>query len=91
MISILFLILSLNLFLPNNKTNEVGGYFPKPLNNILIYQTNFGETECKYVEIDNLIISKNQSDRFKYFQKLIVNETGIYALETYQFINFFFS
>lgn len=59
-------------------------YFPTYIKNKLIYQSTFGDLELKITkEKDNYVFGYD-SDKFKYRQKLFVNEKGLFVNETYQ-------
>ena len=59
-------------------------YFPTNIKNNLIYKSTFGDLELKVTkEKDNFIFGYD-SDKFKYRQKLFVDEKGLFVNETYQ-------
>jgi hypothetical protein len=54
-----------------------------------IYDSSFGETTIKAFMRDGLVETKSDGDNFKYYQKLIMNESGLFVNETYQRIKLF--
>ncbi|MBK7629594.1 MAG: hypothetical protein IPJ23_02530 [Ignavibacteriales bacterium] len=59
-------------------------YFPTNFKNKLIYESTFGDLELKVTkEKDNYIFGYD-SDKFKYKQKLFVDDKGLFVNETYQ-------
>lgn len=64
-------------------------YFPTNNGTVLVFESSFGESTTTYSLDGEYTISSSESDRFKYRQKLIVTEDGIYAKETYQYFKIF--
>ena len=59
-------------------------YFPIDPEKKLIYNSNFGDLELKVTEEKNIHLFSYESDKFKYKQKLFINNKGLFVLETYQ-------
>ena len=59
-------------------------YFPTELKKILIYDSSFGDLELKITKENNSHIFSYDSEKFKYRQKLFVNDSGLFVNETYQ-------
>ncbi len=68
---------------------NVNSYFPPNDNEILIYNSSFGESITKYYQEGGFTISSSEADDFKYRQALIIKEDGVYVTETYQFLKIF--
>jgi DUF3108-like len=64
-------------------------YFPLLNNYTLIYESDFGETKSEMSYENGYYLFKNDGDDFKYYQKLLINNDGVYILETYQKIHIF--
>jgi hypothetical protein len=88
-------IIIIAFFLVTNSNGQFSGnikseketfnpYFPVNENSILVYETSFGESISKFITIDNIIVSSNEADKFKYKQSLIINDNGVFVTETYQ-------
>jgi len=73
----------------NNNSILKSLYFPADVNKTLIYQTSFGESITKYLDDGGIIISSNESDKFKYRQRLMIREDGVFVKETYQYLSIF--
>ncbi len=69
-----------------NKNKLYASYFTTASNTILLYESTFGKTKAQYIKLGEITLIKNESDRFKYYQKLIISDSGIYVNETYQYI-----
>jgi hypothetical protein len=65
-------------------------FYPAKENITLTYSTSFGETKSKFIYKDQNLVSVNESDKFKYRQKLNIQTDGVYVTETYQYIKLFF-
>jgi len=59
-------------------------FFPIELKKTLIYDSSFGDLVLKVTKENNVHLFSYDSDKFKYRQKLFVNEQGLYVNETYQ-------
>lgn len=59
-------------------------YFPVNKNKILLYDSDFGESELKVTKESNLNVFTFSGDDFTYRQKLLVNDSGVFVKETYQ-------
>jgi len=59
-------------------------YFPTELKKTLIYDSSFGDLELKITKENNSHIFSYDSEKFKYRQKLFVNDSGLFVNETYQ-------
>ena len=59
-------------------------YFPTELKKILIYDSSFGDLELKITKENNSHIFSYDSEKFKYRQRLFVNDSGLFVNETYQ-------
>ena len=65
--------------------NLIGSeYFPINLKKKLIYKSSFGDLELKITDEKNIHQFSYESDKFKYRQKLFVNNKGLFVVETYQ-------
>jgi hypothetical protein len=64
-------------------------YFPTNNGAVLVFESSFGESTTTYSRDGAYTISSSESDRFKYRQKLIIQENGVYAKETYQYFKIF--
>jgi hypothetical protein len=66
--------------------NKIFGsdYFPLDLKKTLIYNSSFGDLELKITDENNTHLFSYDSDKFKYRQKLFVNDEGLFVTETYQ-------
>ena len=65
--------------------NLIGSeYFPTDLKKKLIYKSSFGDLELKITDEKNIHQFSYESDKFKYRQKLFVNNKGLFVVETYQ-------
>ncbi|MDR3611498.1 MAG: hypothetical protein P4L27_13100 [Ignavibacteriaceae bacterium] len=87
-ILLLLLILAAlnNTFLAKNKI-VINTYFPVNNNKTLVYNSSFGKSITKNSGDGDLTITSSKSDKFRYSQKLIIKEDGVYVKETYQFLN----
>jgi hypothetical protein len=89
------LILSLSLFSiiisgeRRNDSIEKSLYFPANSSKTLVYQTSFGESSTKYTYDNGLVLSSNEGEKFKYRQKLLITDDGVFVKETYQFLKVF--
>jgi hypothetical protein len=68
----------------NNKSLITGEYFPVNNKRVLIYESDFGETELKVSQEAKLSVFTFKGDDFIYRQKLLINEDGVFVKETYQ-------
>jgi hypothetical protein len=68
---------------------NIASYFPSNDDIALIYNSSFGESITKYFQDGEFTISSSEADDFKYRQALIIEEDGVYVIETYQFIKIF--
>lgn len=59
-------------------------YFPTELKKILIYDSSFGDLELKITKEKNSHLFSYDSEKFKYRQKLFVDDKGLFVHETYQ-------
>lgn len=59
-------------------------YFPTEIKKTLIYDSSFGDLELKVSKGKDDYLFSYDSDKFKYRQKLFVNDQGLYVNETYQ-------
>jgi len=59
-------------------------YFPTDLNKKLIYNSSFGDLELKITKEKNAHLFSYDSEKFKYRQKLFVDDKGLFVNETYQ-------
>jgi hypothetical protein len=64
-------------------------YFSANEKVILTYKSDFGETKSWIVKEEGSLKFYNQSDNFKYQQKLLINDQGFFVEEVYQKINIF--
>lgn len=59
-------------------------YIPYNRNITLVYDTPFGETVAKVSERNGVTVITNESEDFRYNQRLIVNDDGVHVKEVYQ-------
>ena len=75
-------------FAPSNFTRDAkifeSDYFPLDLKKTLIYNSSFGDLELKVTQEKNAHLFSYDSDKFKYRQKLFINDNGLFVNETYQ-------
>lgn len=75
-------------FAPSNSTSDAkifeSDYFPLDLKKTLIYNSSFGDLELKVTQEKNAHLFSYDSDKFKYRQKLFINDNGLFVNETYQ-------
>ena len=64
-------------------------YFPLSVGKTLVYDSNFGETRSEVKSIDNELTIINESDDFKYIQRFIVKDDGIYITQTEHHLDVF--
>jgi hypothetical protein len=90
-ISLLFLFFTLNDASSSREKLIINSnsYFPANNKITLVYESSFGDSFTKYSKKGEFTISSNEADKFKYRQTLIINEEGVYVIETYQFLKIF--
>jgi len=82
-------------FYPQSKENEISNtlnsdktfgkeYFPTEIKKTLLYNSSFGDLELKVTKEKNVHLFSYDSEKFKYRQKLFVNDNGLFVNETYQ-------
>jgi hypothetical protein len=82
-------------FYPQSKENEISNtlnsdktfgkeYFPTEIKKTLLYNSSFGDLELKVTKEKNVYLFSYDSEKFKYRQKLFVNDNGLFVNETYQ-------
>lgn len=59
-------------------------YFPTELKQTLIYDSSFGDLVLKVTKEKNVHLFSYDSEKFKYRQKLFVDDEGLFVNETYQ-------
>jgi len=59
-------------------------YFPTEIKKTLIYDSSFGDLELKVTKENNIYLFSYDSEKFKYRQRLFVNDNGLFVNETYQ-------
>ena len=59
-------------------------YFPTEIKKTLIYDSSFGDLELKVTKDKNIHLFSYDSEKFKYRQKLFVDDKGLFVNETYQ-------
>ena len=59
-------------------------YFPTEIKKTLIYDSSFGDLELKVTKDKNTHLFSYDSEKFKYRQKLFVDDKGLFVNETYQ-------
>ena len=59
-------------------------YFPANKNKVLIYDSDFGDTELTVSQDANHSVFTFKADDFTYRQKFQVNDQGVFVKETYQ-------
>jgi len=91
MLFIVFLSIFTNPTFSEERKNSTSNslYFPANNNKTLVYLTSFGESITKYIDDNGITISSSESDKFKYRQKLLITDDGVYVKETYQFLKIF--
>jgi len=81
---------SLRLSSVDGKNGDISGnYFPLTGNHTLIYKTSFGDEKSKLIYENGYYLFKNDGDKFTYYQKLLINESGVYVLSVYQKVHVF--
>ncbi len=90
-ISFLLFILSTSIDSSDKNISKIfsNAYFPANNGKTLIYESSFGESNTKYYQDGEFIISLSQGEDFKYKQTLTIKEDGVYANETYQYLKVF--
>lgn len=82
------LFLNRNSFVSAASTKNVKpigtDYFPIDLKKRLIYNSSLGDLELKVTEEKNTHLFSYESDKFKYKQRLFINNKGLFVVETYQ-------
>lgn len=70
----------------SNKSDRTFGkeYFPTEIKKTLIYDSSFGDLELKVTKDKNIHLFSYDSEKFKYRQKLFVDDKGLFVNETYQ-------
>lgn len=70
----------------SNKSDKTFGkeYFPTEIKKTLIYDSSFGDLELKVTKDKNTHLFSYDSEKFKYRQKLFVDDKGLFVNETYQ-------
>lgn len=61
-------------------------YFPVKKARSLVYESSFGDCITKYYQKNNLTVSASISEKFKYKQSFVIQDSGVYTKETYQFL-----
>lgn len=90
-IIILFiLIFSLKLN-ATDKSKKLYGreLFPLSATKEYIYNSTFGETKVKAFIQNDLINTRSESSKFKYYQKLELKNNGLFVNNTYQWVKIF--
>lgn len=89
LVFIIFLI-SINLN-ANDKSKKLYGreLFPLSATKEYIYNSTFGDTKVKAFIQNDLINTKSESSKFKYYQKLELKSNGIFVNNTYQWVKVF--
>jgi len=59
-------------------------YFPTEIKKTLIYDSSFGDLVLKVTKEKNVHLFSYDSEKFKYRQKLFVDDKGLFVNETYQ-------
>ncbi len=75
-----------NKILTSSNSDRAFGkeYFPTEIKKTLIYDSSFGDLELKVTEENNIHLFSYDSEKFKYRQKLFVDDKGLFVNETYQ-------
>jgi hypothetical protein len=70
----------------NANSDKIFGkeYFPTELKKTLIYDSSFGDLELKVTKEKDIHLFSYDSEKFKYRQKLFINDNGLFVNETYQ-------
>ena len=63
--------------------------YPVDFNKTLVYESDFGETTSTIRDEDGTLTYRNESDDFKYIQKILVKDDGLYVEQTYQKLDIF--
>lgn len=72
---------------PNVKSIEyTNAYFPANDHVTLIYESSFGESSTRYLQVGQYTICSSGADKFKYKQTLLIKDDGVYVKETYQYL-----
>lgn len=87
-----FLLLQNNSLLKTDNSDLIAkrnlifheNYFPLNENKVLIYKSDFGQTELTIQKDKDVFVSEFKSDDFIYRQKVFPGNNGIFVKETYQ-------
>lgn len=87
-----FLLLQNNSLLKTDNSDLIAkrnlilyeNYFPLNEKKVLIYKSDFGQTELTIQKDKDVFVSEFKSDDFIYRQKVIPGNNGIFVKETYQ-------
>ena len=76
---------------PVNEGSAVNSnsYFPADNSITLVYKSSFGESVTNYLRDGEYTVCSSKSDNFKYRQILMIKDSGVYVLETYQYLKIF--
>jgi hypothetical protein len=61
-------------------------YLPVNSGCTLVYESSFGDCLAKYYQKNNFIVSTSAADKFQYKQTFMVQDSGVYTVETYQYL-----
>jgi hypothetical protein len=59
-------------------------YFPADRNKVLLYESDFGDTELKITQESDITVFTFKANDFTYSQKFLFNDKGVFVKETYQ-------
>ncbi|MCX7876424.1 MAG: DUF3108 domain-containing protein [Melioribacteraceae bacterium] len=89
----IFLLLLVLVYNTNatDKSKKLYGkeLFPLSATKEYIYNSTFGDTKVKAFIQNDLINTKSESEKFKYYQKLELKNDGIFVNNTYQWVKVF--
>lgn len=63
--------------------------FPLSESTRYVYETNFGDATIMATGNNGIVETKGEGDNFKYFQKLLMNNEGLFVNQTYQRVKLF--
>jgi len=88
-LSVILTLLCGASFIRKDTSLNATSYLPVNTGITLVYQSSFGESNTKYIQDGDLIISSSEADKFKYKQTLQIKDDGVYSIGTYQYLKIF--
>ena len=74
---------------PDPKVIFTRSDYPVDFGKTLVYESDFGETVSTIRNEDGSLTYRNESDDFKYVQKILVKDDGLFVEQTYQKLDVF--